>query len=147
MSAAYLDKLNPDQRRAVEHGIGATAASDNPALLVIAGAGSGKTGTLAHRVVHLAANGADIRRILLGSRQLGHIRRLPDRRFHKFAAVLLDRKFRVLRGAIVPYEVVEPRASYVDILNAWRFTLRDSVWDIEGVVDVTDKLKAAELLI
>lgn len=34
-------------------------------LLVIAGAGSGKTNTLAHRVAHLIASGADPRRILL----------------------------------------------------------------------------------
>src|ERR1700719_828530 len=60
---AYLDKLNPDQRRAVEHGIGADA--DRSALLVIAGAGSGKTSTLAHRVAHLVVNGSDPRRILL----------------------------------------------------------------------------------
>jgi hypothetical protein len=52
-----------------------------------------------------------------------------------------------LRGAIIPYEVVQPRASYVDTVKDWRFILRDSVWNIEGVIDVTDKLKAAELLI
>src|SRR5688572_21567963 len=34
-------------------------------LLVIAGAGSGKTNTLAHRVAHLVVTGADPRRILL----------------------------------------------------------------------------------
>jgi DNA helicase-2/ATP-dependent DNA helicase PcrA len=70
MAAAYLDKLNPDQRRAVEHGIGQHGGRDPAtdaalALLVIAGAGSGKTSTLAHRVVHLVANGVDPRRILL----------------------------------------------------------------------------------
>jgi DNA helicase-2/ATP-dependent DNA helicase PcrA len=65
MSAAYLEKLNPDQRRAVEHGMGASETDADRALLVIAGAGSGKTNTLAHRVVHLAVNGADPRRILL----------------------------------------------------------------------------------
>jgi DNA helicase II / ATP-dependent DNA helicase PcrA len=70
MAAAYLDKLNPDQRRAVEQGIGQHGGRDPatdaaPALLVIAGAGSGKTSTLAHRVVHLAATGVDPRRILL----------------------------------------------------------------------------------
>ena len=53
----YLDKLNPDQRRAAEHGHGP--------LLVIAGAGSGKTNTLAHRVAHLIVGGADPRKILL----------------------------------------------------------------------------------
>src|ERR1700730_4204586 len=65
MSVAYLEKLNPDQRRAVEHGMGKSEDDAHHALLVIAGAGSGKTSTLAHRVVHLAVNGADPRRILL----------------------------------------------------------------------------------
>ena len=61
---AYLDTLNPEQRRAVEHGVG-RAATIGPPLLVIAGAGSGKTNTLAHRVAHLIVKGADPRRILL----------------------------------------------------------------------------------
>ena len=60
---AYLEKLNPEQRRAVEHG--AAAPGRSAPLLVIAGAGSGKTNTLAHRVAHLILNGADPRRILL----------------------------------------------------------------------------------
>jgi len=51
------DELNPAQRAAVEHG-------DGP-LLIIAGAGSGKTATLAHRVAELIARGADPRRVLL----------------------------------------------------------------------------------
>ena len=63
MLAARLDKLNPQQRRAVEHG-GLPLAQSAP-LLIIAGAGSGKTATLAHRVVHLIENGADPRRIML----------------------------------------------------------------------------------
>jgi DNA helicase-2/ATP-dependent DNA helicase PcrA len=62
VDTAYLDSLNPEQRRAVEHGVGAERAGP---LLVIAGAGSGKTNTLAHRVAHLMVNGADPRRILL----------------------------------------------------------------------------------
>src|SRR5436190_15013547 len=62
-AASYLENLNPEQRRAVEHG----AAGPGPftPLLVVAGAGSGKTNTLAHRVAHLIVNGADPRRILL----------------------------------------------------------------------------------
>lgn len=55
----YLAALNPEQRAAVEHGDGTVAAP----LLVIAGAGSGKTNTLAHRVAHLIVSGADPRRI------------------------------------------------------------------------------------
>ncbi len=64
----YLARLNARQREAVEYGIDpasrARAHIAGP-LLVIAGAGSGKTDTLAHRVTHLLANGVDPRRILL----------------------------------------------------------------------------------
>jgi DNA helicase-2/ATP-dependent DNA helicase PcrA len=62
---AYLQALNDAQRAAV---LGATAAGSGPAdrpLLIIAGAGTGKTNTLAHRVAHLVALGADPGRILL----------------------------------------------------------------------------------
>jgi DNA helicase-2/ATP-dependent DNA helicase PcrA len=60
---ANLDKLNPQQRRAVEYG-GLPASNAGP-LLIIAGAGSGKTATLAHRVAWLIEQGADPRRIML----------------------------------------------------------------------------------
>jgi DNA helicase II / ATP-dependent DNA helicase PcrA len=64
-AAAYLESLNPEQRRAVEHGVLENDCRPRSPLLVIAGAGSGKTNTLAHRVAHLIVNGADPRRILL----------------------------------------------------------------------------------
>src|SRR3954464_14778969 len=51
------DKLNPAQRLA--------AGSGDAPLLIVAGAGTGKTQTLAHRVATLIARGADARRILL----------------------------------------------------------------------------------
>jgi DNA helicase-2/ATP-dependent DNA helicase PcrA len=63
MTPAYLAKLNPEQRRAVEYG-GPDYVEAGP-LLIIAGAGSGKTNTLAHRVAHLIVNGVDPRRIML----------------------------------------------------------------------------------
>ncbi len=62
-AATYLDALNPAQRAAVVHGV--AGREPGPPLLVIAGAGSGKTHTLAHRVAHLVVSGADPRRILL----------------------------------------------------------------------------------
>src|SRR5204863_7365780 len=65
VTAAYLETLNPEQRRAVEHGVRDKDCPPGMPLLVIAGAGSGKTNTLAHRVAHLIVNGADPRRILL----------------------------------------------------------------------------------
>ncbi|MEZ5972654.1 MAG: ATP-dependent helicase [Hyphomonadaceae bacterium] len=57
INSAAFDDLNAEQRAAVEHGL--------EPLLVIAGAGSGKTKTLSCRVAHLVANGADPSRILL----------------------------------------------------------------------------------
>jgi DNA helicase-2/ATP-dependent DNA helicase PcrA len=62
----YLSALNPQQRLAVEHGgVGSEGGERAGPLLVIAGAGSGKTNTLAHRVAHLVFSGADPQRILL----------------------------------------------------------------------------------
>ena len=63
MTAAYLTKLNAEQRRAVEHGC--DALDEASPLLIIAGAGSGKTNTLAYRVAHLIVSGADPRRMML----------------------------------------------------------------------------------
>ena len=53
----YLEGLNAEQTAAVTHG-------DGP-LLIIAGAGTGKTRTLAARVAHLIETGTDPDRILL----------------------------------------------------------------------------------
>ena len=61
----YLADLNKQQRRAVEHGITGKKADDQRPLLVLAGAGSGKTKTLATRLAHLLANGADPNRVML----------------------------------------------------------------------------------
>src|SRR6201987_3900557 len=63
MNAPYLANLNPEQRRAAEYG--GPAYTDAGPLLIIAGAGSGKTNTLAHRVAYLIANGIDPRRLML----------------------------------------------------------------------------------
>ena len=52
----YLNELNPQQREAVMH-------VDGP-LMIIAGAGSGKTKVLTTRIAHLMANGIDSFRIL-----------------------------------------------------------------------------------
>ena len=54
--------LNAAQQHAAQFAIGCAEAKP---LLVIAGAGSGKTSTLAHRVAHLVAAGADPQRLLL----------------------------------------------------------------------------------
>jgi DNA helicase II / ATP-dependent DNA helicase PcrA len=62
----YLEELNSAQRQAVVHGIDGQRGPSAPRpLLIIAGAGSGKTKTLAHRVAHLILHGANPERLLL----------------------------------------------------------------------------------
>jgi DNA helicase-2/ATP-dependent DNA helicase PcrA len=63
----YLDGLNTAQRKAASWGerdVPGGRFGARP-LLVIAGAGTGKTMTLAHRVAHLVAEGVEPERILL----------------------------------------------------------------------------------
>src|SRR4051812_32565334 len=63
---AVLEELNAAQREAVLFGLAERRAlPPGPPLLIVAGAGTGKTNTLAHRVAHLILKGADPGRILL----------------------------------------------------------------------------------
>ncbi|HEY3730634.1 MAG TPA: ATP-dependent helicase [Steroidobacteraceae bacterium] len=64
--AAPLDVLNSAQKRAATFGerVGDQGWRSGP-LLVIAGAGTGKTSTIAHRVAQLIINGVDPARMLL----------------------------------------------------------------------------------
>jgi hypothetical protein len=78
------------------------------------------------------------------SRQLSFIRNLPDRPFDVLAGVLFDEHFQVQRAALVPVELVQEHATYVEHVNAWRLLLRDAVWDWPGVQDVTEQLRATE---
>ena len=74
-----LVDLNADQLAAAQHG-------DGP-LLIVAGAGTGKTATLVHRVAHLIERGADPRRILL----LTFTRRAAAEMLRRVEAVLAAR--------------------------------------------------------
>src|SRR5579872_329233 len=64
--ASHLAVLNAAQRKAVTHGsaLPEKGWSAGP-LLVIAGAGTGKTTTIAHRVAQLLLHGVDPARLLL----------------------------------------------------------------------------------
>ena len=65
MAADPLEALNPAQRAAATYGAAVDGRFAAGPLLVIAGAGTGKTNTLAHRVAHLVLEGVDPARILL----------------------------------------------------------------------------------
>ncbi len=99
MTVAYLERLNAEQRRAVEHGVAISGGEIGGPLLIIAGAGSGKTNTLAHRVGHLIVNGADPRRILL----MTFSRRAASemaRRVERICAQVLGAKAGVMTDAL-----------------------------------------------
>lgn len=62
----HLEPLNIAQRKAASYGEALPGGGLRAGpLLVIAGAGTGKTGTLAHRVAHLVLSGVDPSRIML----------------------------------------------------------------------------------
>jgi ATP-dependent DNA helicase UvrD/PcrA len=87
----HLATLNPEQRRAAEHG--------GSPLLIVAGAGTGKTNTLAHRVAHLIVQGADPRRIML----VTFSRRAAlemTRRVERIAAYALPGQARIVADAL-----------------------------------------------
>jgi DNA helicase II / ATP-dependent DNA helicase PcrA len=72
----YLESLNPQQMEAVTYG-------DGP-LLIVAGAGTGKTRTLACRVAHLVSQGVPPQRILL----LTFTRRAAEEMLHRAAQAI-----------------------------------------------------------
>jgi DNA helicase-2/ATP-dependent DNA helicase PcrA len=76
MDATWLDKLNEQQRAAA-------TAGDQP-LLIIAGAGTGKTNTLAHRVAWLISQGVTPQRVLL----LTFTRRAAQEMLKRVGAIL-----------------------------------------------------------
>ena len=85
---AILARLNDQQRLAVLHG-------DDP-LLIVAGAGTGKTATLAHRVAYRIATGTDPGRVLL----LTFTRRAAGEMLRRVDGILrqLDAETRVARS-------------------------------------------------
>jgi ATP-dependent DNA helicase UvrD/PcrA len=139
MKRSHLDQLNPQQRTAVEHGV---TAGTGP-LLIIAGAGSGKTSTLAHRVAHLISTGADPARILLmtfSRRAAGEMSRRAERivagaaaararpprltwagTFHSIAARLL--RHHAVRIGLDPTFTIHDRSDAADLMNLVRHEL------------------------
>lgn len=78
------------------------------------------------------------------SRQLSAIRNLEGAHFDFLAGVLFNEDFSVLKAALIPYGVVKDHSVFVKHTNAWKFVLRDGVWLLPGVEDITRQLKQVE---
>jgi hypothetical protein len=76
------------------------------------------------------------------SRQLSGIRDFQGRHFDFLAGVVFTETYEVLRAAIIPYVVVETRATFVAHTNSHKFILHDDVWTADDVRDVTAELRA-----
>jgi DNA helicase II / ATP-dependent DNA helicase PcrA len=136
VDTGYLAGLNAEQRRAVEYGCDNLAEA--PPLLIIAGAGSGKTNTLAHRVSHLILCGADPRRIMLLT-------------FSRRAATEMQRRVERIAG-----KVLGAQAGIMADALAWSGTfhaigarlLRDYALDIglEQAFTIHDREDSADLM-
>ena len=128
--ASPFDALNAEQRAAVEHG-------DTP-LLVVAGAGSGKTTMLAARVARLVLRGADPRRILL----LTFSRRA--------AAEMARRAGRVLHQALgLPSTLTPPELPWAGTFHAVGARLlreHAATLGLDADFSVIDRADAEELM-
>ncbi len=75
------------------------------------------------------------------SRQLSFIRGLDEDHFDFLVGVLFDQDFRILKACVIPKPTVQNLAKYVKHVNGWRLILADSVWEEEGVKDITEVLR------
>ena len=110
-----LAGLNPPQRKAAEH-------VEGP-LLVVAGAGSGKTTTLAARMARLVRDGADPGRILLltfSRRAAAEMRQRAARLLHRALGLAATAQVPHLAWAGVGFQILvreEDAAAARDILD------------------------------
>ena len=138
-TAKHLEGLNAAQREAVTFGIRpGERVRTAPPLLVIAGAGSGKTQTLTHRVAHLVANGADPQRILL----LTFARRMAAEMTRRAAHVCaqLPEPSRRLDGASFPW------AGTFHAIGAKLLRLYAQAIGLDPAFSILDRSDAEDLL-
>jgi DNA helicase II / ATP-dependent DNA helicase PcrA len=125
-SAGALEKLNEEQRRAATH-------TGGP-LLVLAGAGTGKTGTLVARAAWLRTQGVPASRILL----LTFTRRAADDILARVAPTAVAAADRICGGTFhaVAHRIIRAHAESFSLPPAF------SVIDPADVADVLDTLRA-----
>jgi DNA helicase-2/ATP-dependent DNA helicase PcrA len=136
----HLHGLNPEQRRAVEYGIGDHPAPP-PALLIAAGAGTGKTKTLAHRVAHLILNGGDPQRLLL----LTFTRRAALEMTRRSQLILTEARGDAARG-ISPSSSLLPWSGTFHAIGSRLLRLHAGSIGLDPTFTVLDRADSADLL-
>jgi len=79
------------------------------------------------------------------SRQLSAIRDLDGAHFDFLAGVLFSEDYGVRRAALIPCSVAVEFATFQKHTNSHKFLLRDDVWEMSGVRDVTAELRSVAL--
>jgi DNA helicase-2/ATP-dependent DNA helicase PcrA len=136
------DPLNDAQRRAVAHGdVDAAGVFRAGPLLVIAGAGSGKTGTLAHRVARLLLAGVRPERLLL----LTFSRRAAaemTRRAERIVAEEMSRR----RAAGAPARLALPWSGTFHAVGARLLRIHAGEAGLDPAFGILDRGDAADLM-
>ncbi|MEP3275323.1 MAG: hypothetical protein ABJO38_02890 [Stappiaceae bacterium] len=78
------------------------------------------------------------------SRQLSSIRDIYDRPFDFIAVVLFDERYKIIKAALIPWNVSTQICSHVPRTNSYKVIASNKHLSIKGVLDVTDELKQAE---
>ncbi len=127
-SIPYMDLLNNEQLEAVFH--------DQGPALVIAGAGTGKTRTLVHRVARLVESGVDPVEILL----LTFTRRAANEMLNRASSILDERCRRVKGGTFHFYcsQILHRYAEHIRFPN--NFTIIDTADALEIIQLVRTQL-------
>lgn len=74
------------------------------------------------------------------TRQLNAIKGLEQRKFDFLIGVLFNADMTVYRAALLPFDIVTRKVDQTKIL-----LLSNKLWDMDGVIDITDKLKAVQV--
>jgi len=140
---AFGQRLNPAQLRAATHGVAGTRGFEAAPLLIIAGAGTGKTNTLAHRVAHLLLKRVAPERILL----LTFTRRAAQEMLHR-AELIAGETLRANRG-VAPFHANAARLLWSGTFHSiGNRLLREyaAVLGLDPAFSVVDRGDAADLL-
>jgi hypothetical protein len=81
------------------------------------------------------------------SRQLSAIRNIENCHFDFLIGILFLSDFSVFKAALIPRSVVVQKCRFSNHTNSSIFILNDSIWECEGVKDITTVLQEAQAAI